>query len=121
MSESWVVGYRSALARTIARLGYPWLELESAWRGFSSPLDYEGKEALLEHLKVDAEWSLTEDPTEKIWWEFTGTFTEPGEGRKVGMIATVSCSCGQYRDLVVGVSDTTFSDLLQALLKEPGQ
>jgi hypothetical protein len=115
-TNDWVRGYRAALARTIVRLGDP---IEPDWqkRNYGSQFDYKLTAAVHKHQEEDPTWSLTSDPTEEVWTEFAGTFASTAERTRRGFKATVSCSCGSYKDLEMLI-ETSFPEFLFALLQD---
>lgn len=114
---SWVQGYRAALARTFVREGYPH---QKSWSPYGSPEDYQKSYEMTEHLKTDTGWTIEGDPTETEWSEFAGTFAPTGAGQRHAIGAKVSCSCGEFQGVEVFIQDTSFSDLLLALLRDEG-
>lgn len=114
--SDWIAGYRAALARTMVRLGEP---IEPDWRkrNYGSKFDYKLTAAVHQHQEEDPVWTLTSDPTEEVWSEFSGTFASTDASTRRGFQASASCSCGRYKDLEILV-ETTYSGLLLALLQD---
>lgn len=115
MSDDWKVGYKKALMSAFARSAC----VLGTYSYYSSGggLDYRATQRLQDHLKsCEVDLDRSEMPTDSEWVEFMGTFYE-GDDTQYGLDATVSCTCGELRDVVMRLRGS-FSELLLEVLRE---
>lgn len=114
--DDWKREYKKALLAAFVKAA----DVRSEKRSYYSTgggFDYQMTGDVHQHFEqCNVDTYLTAMPDDSEWSEFMGTFYE-GDNTAYGMDAEITCTCGIYKQIDMRYTGT-FSDLLQAILRE---
>jgi cellobiose phosphorylase len=115
----WQAGYRKAVLKYLLEHGG--VRRKGAGRSvYSSWTDYtpEALETLAHMRKCGPDVGKSTQAVDSTWAEFDGTFADPQWGTRHGIDATLTCACGQEKDIPLRL-EQSLGELIQGIVTQP--